>query len=814
MKTTSFCPPPIQKLTRFCLTTSSSVLLYALLFLTLLPAAMNAMHRAECEVAFLPNNVCQITQPDIVIPNGANVNWTTDQNLLSNVVIQSGGKLTISAEIGLPQDARITVEPNGELYIDGGRLYNSCQGLRWEGIFVAGTPTIHQYKIWGVRYQGLLITDNDVVIEGARTAVRNYHHNNPSATTGGVIAVDKTVFLNNIRSAHFRPYQNYHPIVGVGLPQQDLSVFLNTKFIADADFGNDYTLFSNMVTLEGIHGVDFRACTFANDIPAGNFTYVHQKGLGIYAFNSSFEVTAICQTNPVISCTEYTPSSFRGFAIGVTASNTGIISPISVSYTNFTGNARGIVTQRVDNLYAAKNYISVGAELPELNNTPYTGIEALNCTGYKIEENILEIGTGLSGTAQTVGILIRESRDEPNEVYKNDFRGLYVANLSNGDNKGPTEQTGLQYICNTNKANYFDFAVPFQNTGQVGIAEFQGTPTKSAGNAFSAVSLFSDPEMHFFNYGEQVTYFWQDGTSKKPTRYTPNNVILPLFASIDNVCPSKLPGQPDRGRFTDEERGQEEQTFFVSTDEREKMQMASSLIRHYLTSEDSIQLGAARSLLAQKGTLYARFAIVDSWLQEKNAAAAQEALLALPGLIALSGSAQLEYNQFSAFKNLQIAAVQNGWNDEQLVSAHYAAIKNIADAGLYYASVQAQALLNHITDAGYRPEIIMPEASPSELWTPGSSVTPSASNEAPLTVQITPNPTTDHIVVHYRLPENSGQTTFVIRTLQGQVIRQYGLKDLAGTLFCNLTDIQPGIYLYGLEEAGKVLQTGKVVITR
>jgi len=769
---------------------------------------MNAMHRAECEVAFLSNNVCQITQPDIVIPNGANVNWTTDQNLLANVVIQSGGTLTISAEIGLPQNARITIEPNGYLYVNGGRLYNSCQGLRWEGIIVAGTPTLHQYPIWGVRYQGLLVTDNDVVIEGAWTAVRNYHPANHFTTTGGIIMTDKTVFLNNVRAAHFMPYQNYHPIVGVGLPQQDLSVFLNTKFIVDADFGSVYTLFTNMVSLQGVHGVDFRACTFANDIPAGNFTYVGQKGLGIYAFNSSFEVTAICQTNPVVSCTEYAPSSFRGFAIGITASNTGIISPISVSYTNFTGNARGIVTQRVDNLYAAKNYLSVGAELPEQNNTPYTGIETLNCTGYKIEENILEIGTGLSGTAQTVGILIRESRDEPNEVYKNDFRGLYVANLSNGDNRGNDPEEGLMYICNTNKANYFDFAVPLENTGQVGIARFQGAPTKSAGNVFSAVPLFSDPEMHFFNYGEQITYF----TPPAPTRYTSSSITL--MVGQPSLCPSKLPGQPDRGRFTDDERRQVEQTFFASTDEREKMQMASSLIRHYLTSEDSIQLGAARSLLAQKGTLYARFAIVDSWLQEKNAVAAQAALLAIPNLMTLSGSAQLEYNHFSGFKNLQTAALQNGWTEEQLVSAHYAAIKNIADAGLYYASVQAQALLNHITNAGYRPEVIMPESSPNELWVPGSSVVPSASNEVSLAVQISPNPATDHIVVHYRLPENSSQPIFFIRSLQGQVIRQYGLTDLSGSLSCSLRDIQPGIYLYGLEEAGKVLQTGKVVVTR
>lgn len=768
---------------------------------------MNAMHIAECEGAFLPNNVCQITQPDIVIPNGANVNWATDQNLLSNVVIQSGGKLTISAEIGLPQDARITVEPNGELYIDGGRLYNSCQGLRWEGIIVAGTPTIHQYKIWGVRYQGLLITDNDAVIEGAWTAVRNYRPSNPSTTTGGVIMVDKTVFLNNVRSVHFRPYQNYHPINGIGTPQRDLSVFLNTKFLADANFDTDYTLFSSMVDLVGVQGVDFRACTFANDIPNGSLTYAHQKGIGIYAFNSSFDVTAICQTNPVISCTEYTPSSFRGFAIGITAHNINNIIPISVSNTNFTENARALVVQGIDNFYVVKNNISVGMSLPELENVPYTGIESLKCSGYKIEENILEIGAGLSIFDQTVGILIEESRDDPNEVYKNELRGLRVGNLSNGDNRGNDPEEGLMYICNTNEANYFDFAVPFQNTGQVGIAEFQGAPAKSAGNVFSAVSLFSDPEMHFFNYGEQITYY----TPPAPSHYTANSITL--MVGQPNLCPSKLPGR-DRGRFTDEEYRQAEQLFAASTDEREKMQMAASLIRHYLTSEDSIQLSAARNLLAQKGTLNARFAIVDSWLQEKNAAAAQQALQAIPNLIALSGPALLEYNHFSAFKNLQITALQNEWSEEQLVSVHYTTIKNIAEAGNYYASAQAQALLNHVVNAGYRPNVIMPEASPNELWTPGSSIIPSASNEVPLTVQITPNPATDHIVVHYRLPENSGQTYLVIRTLQGQVIRQYGLKDLAGTLSCNLAGIQPGLYLYGLEAAGKVLQTGKVVVTR
>jgi hypothetical protein len=80
--------------------------------------------------------LCVITEPDIVIPDGANITWQGPRNLRSNVFIEEGGSLTIRCDVGLPENATIIVEQGGSLNIDGARVYNNCDGTYWGGIIV------------------------------------------------------------------------------------------------------------------------------------------------------------------------------------------------------------------------------------------------------------------------------------------------------------------------------------------------------------------------------------------------------------------------------------------------------------------------------------------------------------------------------------------------------------------------------------------------------------------------------------------------------------------------------------------------------
>lgn len=750
---------------------------------------------------------CTISEPDIIIPNGANVVWERDRSVRSNIVVQPGGKLTIQCSVGLPKDARITVHPNGELYVDGARLHNNCDNARWEGIIVAGNSSLHQYKTYGVRNQALLILSNGATVSGANTAVRNYAPENPAYQSGGVIMADKATFKNNLIGVDFAPYQNHHFLYGS--LQGDLSYFSNCSFLADAQFGADYGAFYSMASMRGVTGIEFQACTFANDYPNTSLSYADEKQYGIRATNAGFEVTGICQTNPLEPCTAYLPSEFRGFAIAISAGNYGSIKTFSVSNTNFNNNARGIVAQRVDNIYAVNNAFKIGAALPHKNGVPFMGIDMYRCTGYKVEENAFTTIAAPHSQTPAVGVLAHNSGSDPNTIYKNTYKGLSYANLSNGNNRGASAFNGLQYICNGNEANMFDIAVPAENVSSTGISMFQGSASASAGNIFSVAQANSPAEMHILNHAAPIIYF----EPPAPTNYSFSSVTL--LQGVRNSCASKLPGRIEKGTLSHLERQSFETNFWNETDVWAKSEMAGALIRDRLLQEDSIQLGAARTWLSHKGTLDARFAVVDSWIQAGSVQAAQQALAGIPSSINLSGGAQLEYNEFSALKNIQISALQAGMNETQMVGAHSQALKNIAEAGDYYASAQAQVLLNEVAGAGYRPQVILPTWGSQNISIPSvGSVPPPLEEEPLLRIQAVPNPATQETVFHYSLPFGTERAQIIVRSIDGRLMERISVGADSGHVRWNTEYLQPGIYLYTLSVEGGTRTTGRLVIIR
>ncbi|MBX2930148.1 MAG: T9SS type A sorting domain-containing protein [Saprospiraceae bacterium] len=779
---------------------------------------------------------CFITESPIVISNTMDVTWDQDDIILAHVLIESGGKLTITAEIGMPKDAIITIQPNGELYVNGGRLYNTCTGHRWEGIIVVGDDSKHQYKVYGERFQGYLSLTNESVIEGANTAAVNRNRDVPGAN-GGVIVADKATFRNNLTGVDFADYQNTH--FATGAPQRDLSIFTNCTFIADEDFGSDYNQFNLMAVLADVRGIRFGACTFTNDYPTNLLTYVDHKKTGIHAVRAGFEVSAICLSNPLYPCTEYAPSSFKGFAIGISTWDFGL-KTFSVTNTHFEENGQGIVAIRSNNFYVVNNTFEVGSSLPFLDHSldepiHYAGINVQNCTGYKIEENEFEGYDDIPANTQTVGVSIDNSWDEPNEVYRNTFTCLHYANVASGDNRGNSAEIGLRYECNTNITNGIDFFVPESNAPAFpsSIAQNQGTADKAAGNVFSTVGGAAHPAKHFWNQGQHITYFWQDAPLRKPTHYTTATVTLPLMASDSISCVSRLPNPKGHGRLEPQQIEDMVDIYETSTDTSEQIHAANMLIRHYLMDEDSIQLPAVRTWLANKGTLGAYFAIVDSWLEEGDASGAQQALDSIPYIFSLSGRTQVEYDYFSTLKNLQISALQGDTSDALMVTTHFTTLQAIADSGYYYASIQAQILLNHFEDAGYQHEILLPkeglefpiipcDTTPASLRllpqpeetlnAPEELAAEAGTNE--MYIRAVPNPAHDETLLHYLLPEGVEKGMISVVSAQGQVVWEYAVQAGEGMVRCPLDAIQPGLYLCRLIAEGRVLKTSKLVVVK
>lgn len=285
---------------------------------------------------------CSITAPDVIIEEGTDVVWSSCRNLKGNVLVESGGKLTITCDVGLPEDARITVQQNGELIIDGARIYNNCDGDYWEGIIVEGQSGKPQYydNVNGVRYVGYLKIKNGAIIEKAKVGVRAqdpFHKNK----TGGVIEAYDATFLNCMRQCvDIRDYQNSTFSED---KRDNLSYFKQCSFLLDESYtGSFSSQFLEMVYLKNVNGIRFSGCDFINGYPFTQ-SYADDRKTGIYAVGAGFKVDAACTADPEpVNCLPTRRSHFEGFNKAINTGGTLYPNSLRVTRTDFYDNCIGI----------------------------------------------------------------------------------------------------------------------------------------------------------------------------------------------------------------------------------------------------------------------------------------------------------------------------------------------------------------------------------------------------------------------------------------------------------------------------------------
>ena len=738
---------------------------------------------------------------DIVIGPGEERTWTFRRDVETNIIIEGGGRLNIHTEVTMAQDKRILVKPGGELYLDCARIRPNDQSTSWQGIIVQGNPAQHQYKLFGQRYQGF-VSMQDATVEGAEVAVRLYDPANPLGTSGGVVVATNSSFYNNLQAVSFNTYHNFNPLNG-NKPAGNLSRFSECTFDIDDAFQGDISLFRAHASLRNVEGVYFTSCNFSNNSSVSN---LYQRGDGIKAFQAGFTVNAKC-TSGQLPCEGYLRGSFRGFDTGVRVS-LGSTAPFRISRTDFSGNGRGVFAFKSDLAYMVLNDFEVGSPYEYSDGSPFSGIQLTSCTGYKVEENTLQpLPTGLPANAKTIGILIQSSGPQPNEEYKNTFAALDYASLANGQNKdGDPESTiGLQYLCNDNSAGNlkYDFAVPEENWNPyAGVAGYQGSPQKAAGNTFTPMPAL--PESHFLNEAAPLTYFY---FTNAPTNVSSAVQVLP--SSGNNICPSKLPGK--EGKLGESEIQQYQSEVTTGGSAYEKSFAANMLVRDYLVDSSAIDYDSARLWLAAKGYLYDHFLIVDTWLQQQEPDSAEAALGVIPQVLNLEGQEQLEYSHFSDLKTIQINTQRQGQTEQQMADTYETTLASIANAGDYYASAQAQNLLNEYKGYSYQPGIILPSDGQQGLKLPEEVTIQQAEG---LQLRAMPNPARDFVDVHYRLDNEHAQVNVTLTDLSGKVLQSILLGENTGTTRFDISRLARGVYLISLEADGQRLLSTRVVIVK
>lgn len=417
------------------------------------------------------------------IPPG-NYNWQPGNNLFCD----AGSEIFVNDEFRVQTDAHINVQgltfrfgPQAKLIIEPGAsftavgctLTTACPGYMWQGVEVQGTFNQHQFGGAHADHQGEFILQNSLVEKadiGALTGQRVGVGFN-GLKSGGVIICSNSVFKNCKTGVRFLPYQGTN-IQGTQT-QRNRSRFTSTTFVVDQDYPIAFD-FKHHANLWYVDGIPFLGCTFSNTRTTE--TNSHQLGMGIYSLDSHYEVREKCnviiqqgQECPVGS---FTPSSFTGLDHGVHALTSLTSRAFVVDRSTFSANVCGVYASGVVGYRVTRSSFELGNSIATaLTNFPdelhwderHRGIFSTESYGMWVEDNVL----AQSGTHfETEGIVIGYTREHNDKVRRNTAIGLEVGFIGEGlcadyDNTvlpdGGTNNVGLQYLCNTNQGNQYDF---------------------------------------------------------------------------------------------------------------------------------------------------------------------------------------------------------------------------------------------------------------------------------------------------------------------------------------------------------------------
>lgn len=482
--------------------------------------------------------------------------WGSETYIDHDVIVENGGILTIENTIYMGESTKIIVKPGGRLILDYRAVLTGMCGNMWQGIEVWGNKNAHQYEDGNGQYaQGYVELNNGATIENAVCALALWRPNHWS-TTGGIVHAEDAVFRNNQRSVNALHYKNTSPVNG---KQTDYnSWFKRCRFIVDENYlGDEDHVFHKHVDLDHVRGIKFFACDFSVAAPSSNISYWTS---GIAGYEAGFSVSGMCSNNNIYPCPSYDNSTFSGFLSAISAVNDGTRTPptITVTHSSFNNNDFGIYVSNLSN--TSVRFCDFNVKRHD-NWLCGAGIFLENVLNYSVEENALAKTNTFNG--EGYGVVIKNCAVQ-SKVYRNQFENLYCGNLAWGRNilmKSSNNYIGLEYGCNTNTGNTFDFYV----LGDEGV--FSGLQSSQGSSLAAARNTFSTNGYHFYNSGDhRITYYYYNVAGfedEKPLSYNVDKVQIDSTNLTDN-CPSNFGNGVDPVSFvlTPAEKYQREQDYY------------------------------------------------------------------------------------------------------------------------------------------------------------------------------------------------------------------------------------------------------------
>jgi Nitrous oxidase accessory protein len=349
--------------------------------------------------------------------------WRMNMRVFGDITVKTGSKLTVTCELHMSPNARITVERGAQLIIDGGLLTGDCDDM-WKGIVVEGDVPGKQAQ------SGKVLLMNGATIEHAKDAIsmnpdhRPWDNGNLQNYFGGIVDASNATIRKCRRGVEFMKYAR--------AGTKDKSKFDNVVF---------ENILKQGVTTWANDGVTFNNCTFRQ---------IEQSGVLAY------DCEVLVQTN----------NTFEQTPIGVDALTTyPIIFSPKIGEDNKPGNmflcqSAGVNVQsggNIERIIVVNNVFSGGNNGVRLNGNSSFTIKKNNLSGH------------------LTAIQLYESGPNFNLVSGNQVQSSYLGSHAIKPNPG------VRYHDNCFSAN--QLVDIFVSDGS--IFSWQGSPALAAGNCFN-----------------------------------------------------------------------------------------------------------------------------------------------------------------------------------------------------------------------------------------------------------------------------------------------------------------------------------------
>lgn len=211
----------------------------------------------------------------------------------------------------------------------------------------------------------------------------------------------------------------------------------------------------------------------------------------------------------------------------------------------FTDNSYGISINAVNRATVLSSEFYLGfnaAEGEECDGKSAAyGIDMTECTGFAIEENKFFKAVG-APLGNYIGVRTKDCQTT-STLYLNEYSGISIGNIAEGNNRPLSSNNGVTYFCNQNAENNYDFYVSGEESTVSGFIGWYDNPS---GNKLS-----SDATVQFQNdniYSSIIYFFNENEPDEVLSNYSQGVFIYPL--NDENTCPSHYGGGGSGGRIT------------------------------------------------------------------------------------------------------------------------------------------------------------------------------------------------------------------------------------------------------------------------